>query len=68
MDAVHLVLKGYDIFQKNCKSLARTLLYFSEKDINPAKVLESMMGSFTDKPYYIPRIDLILLEEVVWLG
>jgi hypothetical protein len=66
MDSVHVVLKGYDIFQKNCKSLARTLLYFSEKEINPAKVLASMMGTFTDKPFMIPHLDLIILEEAVW--
>ena len=47
--------KDYDILNKNCKSFARTILYFCKKHNTEKDVLESMLGLFTDKPFHIPH-------------
>ena len=54
--------KKYNIIQSNCKTLARSILYFCKKGDNYGKILESMVGIYTDKPFKIGyNISFILL-------
>jgi len=40
----------YNLTWKNCKTLARTITYFSYKNLDYDKVIDSLYGIFTDKP------------------
>jgi len=52
----------YSIFQKNCKGLARSILYFSKKSVNYWDIMYSIWGIFTDKPgnifYHVSAISI----------
>jgi len=58
--------KDYTAIQKNCKSLARSILYFSKKSTNYWDVLYSIWGIFTDKPFNIfYHMEMVLIEKAV---
>lgn len=56
----------YSLSWKNCKTLARTITYFSFKKLNYDKVLDSLFGLFTDKPMKIFNPTSIATEYLVW--
>jgi len=56
---------NYTIIQKNCKGLARSILYFSKKSTDYWDVLYSFWGIFTDKPFLVFwHLDMILIEKI----
>ena len=56
---------GYNFLDSNCKCLSRSILGYSKKELDCDYVLNSLIGSFTDKPFYAYHLDLILFEKVV---
>ncbi|CAD8125693.1 unnamed protein product [Paramecium sonneborni] len=58
----------FNLFQKMSKQYARSLYYFSQEQPDYDIVLQSIFGIFTDKPLYLPRIDMLAVEKLVWHG
>ena len=59
----------YNIISANCKTLARSILYFCEKDCNMSTVIQSNLGIFTDKPLYamaLLSLDGIAIEKTFY--
>lgn len=56
----------YNLTWKNCKSLARTLIYFAYQNYENDKVIDSLLGLFIDKPGYIPYPMSVAYEYIVW--
>ncbi len=59
---------NYTVIQKNCKSLARSILYFSKESPNYWDILYSLWGIFTDKPFHIFHPEGIIAEKSAFNG
>lgn len=62
------VAKGdeYNLTWKNCKTLARSLTYFSYRNLDYSKVIDSLYGIFSDKPGNIPNPLSLGIEYITW--
>ena len=56
---------GYHFLDSNCKCLSRSILYYFKKELDCDYVFYSLIGSFTDKPFYAFHVDMILIEKGV---
>lgn len=68
IDAWILIARGenqkYSLLQRNCKSLARTIRYFAERNVDYRDVMYSALGIFTDKPgKVLIHLDTVLAEK-----
>ncbi|CAK91758.1 unnamed protein product (macronuclear) [Paramecium tetraurelia] len=61
-----MLSEWYEFFQKMSKQYARSILYFSQEQPNYHIVLQSIIGIFTDKPFYFRRIDMEIIEKLIW--
>ncbi|CAD8104019.1 unnamed protein product [Paramecium primaurelia] len=57
-----------NLFYKMSKQYARSIYYFSQEEPDYDIVLQSIFGIFTDKPLYLPRLDMIAVEKILWHG
>ncbi|CAK91759.1 unnamed protein product (macronuclear) [Paramecium tetraurelia] len=58
----------FNLFQKMSKQYARSIYYFSLEQPDYDIVLQSIFGIFTDKPLFLPRLDMIAFEKMLWHG
>lgn len=56
----------YNILTKNCKMIARSLLYFCEKEMQINVVIQSNLGIFTDKLGFIQHIDMVIIDKLAY--
>ncbi|CAD8125314.1 unnamed protein product [Paramecium sonneborni] len=63
-----ITVNFFNLFQKMSKQYARSIFYFSQEQPDYDIVLQSIFGVFTDKPLYLPRIDMLAVEKLVWHG
>ncbi|KAL4462133.1 hypothetical protein ABPG72_011599 [Tetrahymena utriculariae] len=49
----NLLNKIYRLLVRNCKTFARSSLYFLDKDFQKSKIFESIFGLYSDKPGYL---------------
>ncbi|CAD8190952.1 unnamed protein product [Paramecium octaurelia] len=61
-----MLSEWYEVFQKMSKQNARSIFYFSQEQPNYHVVLQSVVGIFTDKPFFITRIDMEICEKLIW--
>lgn len=63
--------KKYDLLTANCKTLARSIVYFCEKEADMNCIVQSNLGVFTDKPLFVLgalSLDSMLVEKATFWG
>ena len=61
--------KKYNLFTANCKTLSRSMVYFSESIADINCIVQSNLGIFTDKPLFIMSalsLDSLLMEKIAY--